>query len=124
MIPRSELVYRAKRSKVPWNYIYTNPEIMARDKYLENFDRILFTMVHGCQMFVTSSGGFGMIGGDCHVAVGDCVYILQGGTAQYVLRPFQEPAEYTFRLMGPCYIPNHLNAANSIYHPLITLTIV
>jgi len=94
---------------VPWNHAYVDPGFVAREKYLENFERILFTMVHGCQMFLTESGQVGMAGADCHVAVNDKIYLLSDEPVPYVLRDLPFPETNTLRLMGPCYVHEYWN---------------
>ena len=98
--------------KVPWNLVYENPEMMAREKYLDNFERILFTLVHGCQMFMTINGQVGIIGADCHIAVNDRICMLGGEAIPYVLRELPAPPMNMFRVMGPCYIEEYMGTSS------------
>lgn len=93
---------------VPWSYSFTNPDFIAREKYLGHLERILFTMIQGCQMFVTAQGRVGMVGEDCHAAIGDRIFILQGGRTPYLLRAEKRAVKSVYRLMGPCYVDGQM----------------
>lgn len=88
---------------VPWNYAYaTKGFALERSTFLEGFERILFAMIHGCQMFVTEEGDIGMVGTDCHAQVGDDILYIQGSATPCILRKGSN--KDTYRLMGPCYV--------------------
>lgn len=97
---------------IPWNYTYSYPQILSADKFLENFERVLFTMVHDCQMLVLEGDrivekeNIGVVGSDCHVRVGDEIFLLKGGSTPFVLRTRDD--EKSYKLMGPCYLSQYM----------------
>jgi len=77
-----------------------------RKKYLHDLERIMFTMIHGCQMFTTVKGRLGIVGSDCNVHAGDSISLLHGGPTPYILREIDAGV---FRLMGPCWVADVMN---------------
>jgi hypothetical protein len=70
--------------------------------YLREFERSLFSRVHGCQMFIMErSGRTGIVAGNCETQTGDELWLLRGGLTAFVLRRVNEVEH---RLISPCYL--------------------
>jgi hypothetical protein len=77
-----------------------NPQV--HESALKNFERSLFSKLHGCQMFVTETSGLcGIVAANCHVLPGDEVVILTGGLTPFVIR---KVFGTKYRLITPCYL--------------------
>ena len=73
-----------------------------QDAELKEFERKLFTRIHGCQMFVTESvtlAEVGIVAGNCQVQKGDELWFLTGGTTPFILR--KVPRGHC--VIGPCF---------------------
>ena len=74
-----------------------------QDTELKDFERYLFSRVHGCQMFIADKWHHGIVAANCNIRQGDEVWLLAGGFTAFVLR--REAANH--RLLGPCYISDY-----------------
>jgi len=90
---------------VPWNYLYSNPEYTSKLKFLENFERILFTMVHDCRMFISSQWTIGIVGSECRIQEDDQICTFHHGATLYILR--KETSDI-YKLVGPCYLSQYM----------------
>lgn len=71
---------------IPWTAACNGSKWMNKAKFLERYDKILFSLIHGCQMFVTRKGLIGMVGADCHAQAGDEIDIIHGATTPCIIR--------------------------------------
>jgi hypothetical protein len=79
-----------------------NPQ--AEESSIKNFERSVFSKLHGCQMFVIESRGesfCGIVAANCKVLPGDEVAILYGGATPFILR---RVSATKYRLITPCYL--------------------
>lgn len=78
-----------------------------QESALKNFERSLFSKLHGCQTFLTETSGFcGIVAANCHVLSGDEVAILVGGLTPFVLRRISATK---YRLIIPCYLDGEMD---------------
>lgn len=83
---------------------YLRPELRA-------FERKLFSLLHGCQMFVTERGNTGVVAGNCNARINDQIYFLSGGMTPFILR--RESDKH--RLISPCFLNEHMTQRPSVY---------
>lgn len=71
----------------------------------------MFSLIHGSQMFLTSNAIFGSVTGVSHAQIGDEIWLLRNGLSPFVLSPVTQG----YRLLGPCYLKDHMNRAHVGY---------
>jgi hypothetical protein len=74
------------------------PEYMSQTQSFKT--QMQQTMPHRC-VFTTSAGRMGLCGHDC--AVGDGVWLLEGGSVPFVLRGADGGLD-RFEFLGDCYV--------------------
>lgn len=72
--------------------------------HLRDFEQSLLPKIQGCQMFLTESGNFGAVAGNCQAQVGDEIWVLYGGRTPFILRR----TDQGHRLISPCYLAEHM----------------
>jgi hypothetical protein len=84
-------------------------EPQAQESALKDFERSLFSKLHGCQMFVTETrtvSQCGIVAANCHVLPGDSVAVLDGGLTPFVLRLISATK---YRLITPCCLDGQMD---------------
>ncbi|KAK5686495.1 hypothetical protein LTS10_002614 [Elasticomyces elasticus] len=106
-LPPSDPRHQIDRSGAFWNTVLlqrpTKPYVQDGKKPASHLAKIYrefkLTMI-GAALFTTALGFFGL--GYNLVRPGDCVAVLFGGQAPFVLRPTGKPSEYA--LVGQCFV--------------------
>lgn len=85
---------------VKWFDESRNPTFSAvNHEEFKSIERVLFSQLHGCRLFVTDDGDVGIVADKCNVLVGDQFCYIPGVTSPVVLRCVPNG----HKLMGPCY---------------------
>ena len=87
---------------------------------LRDFEATLFTLVHGCQLFVIGNGNshVGVVAGNCSPQLGDELWILRGGLTPFILRKNVDG----HRLISPCFFQGYMEVESNEFRPKSALS--